>query len=119
MKRIALWLVLAAIMASAVSFAGDLEERARAGEAEAQYRLGLAYLMGEGVPQDYARAAEWFEKAAEQGVADAQFQIGTLYAYGTGVPFSQAEAVHWWRQAAARGSLEAEALLNAGRTSGK
>ena len=31
------------------------------------------YNNGEGVPQNYAEAVNWFELAAEQGNADAQF----------------------------------------------
>lgn len=114
MTRTLLCFVLAAVLANAAAAASDLEDRARSGEAEAQYRLGLAYFMGDGMPQDYALAAAWLLKAAEQGVTDAQYQIGTLYAYGTGVAFNQAEAIRWWRRAAARGSLEAQSMLNAG-----
>jgi TPR repeat protein len=37
------------------------------GYADAQYNLALMYNNGEGVPQDYALAVEWYRKAAEQG----------------------------------------------------
>ena len=40
-----------------------------------EYGMGLRYLEGKDVPQDYARAAEWFRKAAEQGVAVAQCKL--------------------------------------------
>ena len=32
-----------------------------AGDAEAQYSLGLMYANGEGMPKDFARAVSWFE----------------------------------------------------------
>jgi len=35
--------------------------------ADTQYNNGIKYANGEGVPQDYAKAAEWFRKAAAQG----------------------------------------------------
>jgi hypothetical protein len=49
----------------------DLRRKADQGDAEAQFDLGLAYILGWGVPQDYVRARQWFEKAAGQGNARA------------------------------------------------
>lgn len=51
----------------------------RAGQADAQYRLGLMYEDHLGVPQDYQQAYAWFLKAAEQGQADAQYRLGLMY----------------------------------------
>ena len=42
---------------------------AEQGDAQAQYYLGVLYFKGEGVPQDYVQAREWWLKAAEQGIA--------------------------------------------------
>ena len=50
----------------------DLHDRAFAGEAQAQYAIGLRYALGRGVPQDDAEAVAWTRLAAEQGHADAQ-----------------------------------------------
>ncbi|HLS17219.1 MAG TPA: tetratricopeptide repeat protein [Paenalcaligenes sp.] len=58
---------------------------AEQGNAEAQFNLGLMYYFGQEVRQDYAKAAEWFEKAAAQDVADAQFNLGFMYYNGKGV----------------------------------
>jgi len=33
---------------------------------------GLMYDKRQGLPQDYAEAAKWYQKAAEQGFAEAQ-----------------------------------------------
>ena len=41
---------------------------AEQGDAKAQYNLGVMYAKGEGVAQDYAQAAEWYNLAAAQGV---------------------------------------------------
>jgi TPR repeat protein len=40
------------------------------GNAEAQAKLGLMYLGGEGLPQDYAQGVACFRKSADQGNAD-------------------------------------------------
>ena len=37
------------------------------GDAKARSNLGLMYAKGDGVPQDYAKAIEWFTEAAAQG----------------------------------------------------
>ena len=45
----------------------NLTLAAKAGLARAQYLLGFAYQKGEGVPEDTAKANEWFQRAAKQG----------------------------------------------------
>lgn len=47
-----------------------------AGDAVAQYNLGLCYKKGEGVPKDPKMAETWFEKAAEQGLEEARDAYG-------------------------------------------
>ncbi|MEP5151784.1 MAG: hypothetical protein ABJQ89_02120, partial [Planktotalea sp.] len=42
----------------------QLQASAQAGQMSAQTQLGLRYLRGDGVPQDFALAAEWFANAA-------------------------------------------------------
>ena len=44
---------------------------AEQGIAVAQSNLGLMYVKGEGVPQDYKTAVKWFSLAAKQGNANA------------------------------------------------
>ena len=61
------------------------------------------YETGQGVAQDYRRAAQWYEKAALQGHAQAQYQLGNLYREGLGVEESLIEAEQWWQRAAAQG----------------
>ena len=58
------------------------------------------YMVGQGVPRDYAEAARWFRKAADQGDDFGQFNLGVLYAHGQGVPRDYTEAVRWYRRAA-------------------
>jgi hypothetical protein len=75
--------------------------RANAGEASAQFYLGVLYDAGEGVPQDYAQAASWYRKAADQGNPGAQYHLGVMYKYGQGVPKDLVEAFVWLDRSAA------------------
>jgi uncharacterized protein len=59
---------------------------ARKGYAPAQFRLGLIYRNGNGVPQDYGEALKWYRKAADQGNAAAQRNLGVMLAKGLGGP---------------------------------
>lgn len=81
---------------------------AKYGFAEAQYRIGLCYLNGHGVPIDYTQAMEWYQKAAAQNHAAAQNAIGLLYKHGMGVESDNEKALQWYRKAANNGSLEAQ-----------
>ena len=45
------------------------EPLAEQGHADAQFQLGNAYYLGQGVPQNYEEAAKWLRLAAEQGTA--------------------------------------------------
>ena len=73
------------------------------GDARAQYNLGIMYDKGDGVPQDYAKAARWQRMAAEQGLPHAQYILGWMYRKGEGVQQDYAEAVRWYRMAADQG----------------
>ena len=47
---------------------------ANAGDADAQFSLGYAYLTGDGVPQDYVEAHKWRNLASSRASAeDRQF----------------------------------------------
>jgi TPR repeat protein len=63
------------------------------------------------VPQDYAKARQWYEQAATQGVAQAQFNLGELYLDGKGVPQDYGQAQQWYEQAAAQGYAVAQLRL--------
>ncbi len=78
---------------------------AKQGNAKAQFKLGRMYHFGWGVPQDNAKAAEWYDKAAEQGYAEAQFNLGFMYDDGLGVPQDYALAHMWYNLAASKWSL--------------
>lgn len=80
-----------------------LHKYAEQGDAEAQYRLGMAHGYGNGVPKDYRKSAEWYQKSAEQGHLDAQEQLAEAYDFGRGVPRNYAEAAKWYLKVAEQG----------------
>jgi hypothetical protein len=77
-------------------------------DANAQSNLGLCYLHGQGVAQDYVEAVRWFRKAAEQNDANAQFNLGYCYHEGQGVARDYVEAVRWFRKAAEQNDANAQ-----------
>lgn len=92
-----------------------LEPLARAGQAQAQVRLGTLYYHGHGVRESDALALQWFERAARQGLAEAQFHLANMYAYGlapmdTGQD-AQRVAAQWYFEAARQGHAEAQYSL--------
>jgi len=89
----------APLSAKAPDFA-ETKKKAEAGNASAQFNLGLMYAKGEGVPKDDAEALRWYRKAADQGNALAQSNLGVMYANGRGVPKDDAEAYAWYNLAA-------------------
>ena len=58
------------------------------------------YAKGQGVPQDYAEAANWYRRAAEQNDGISQSTLGIMYAKGYGVPQDFVRA-HMWLSLAA------------------
>ena len=72
-----------------------LQTQASQGDTEAQNRLGELYAKGRGVPQDYAQARAWYEKAAAQGHPLAQNNLAELYFAGLGGPPDYVRAYMW------------------------
>jgi len=85
----------------------ELRPLAEQGDAVAQNNLGAVYYNGQGVPQDYVQARQWFEKAVAQGDANAQFNLGVLYYKGQGVLHDYVQAHMWSSLAAANGNKKA------------
>ena len=88
------------------SIATDLEQYAtdaEAGIAAAQFQLGYAYSVGEGVVQNYETAFYWYTKAAEQGYSIAQNNLGVLYENGQGVSQDYEKTFDWYTKAAEQG----------------
>ena len=91
----------------------EIRAQAEAGDASAQVGLAAMYVLGQGVPQDYAEAARWLRRAAVQGDADAQASLANLYDGGHGVLEDDAEALRWYCRAAEQGNTAAQTRLGA------
>ena len=89
----------------------ELQKRAEAGEAEAQFKLAKAYRNGKGIGKDVTKALAWFEKAAAQGHAKAQASLGKMYLDGEGLVVDGNKAVEWLGKAASHGLGWAHAVL--------
>ena len=73
--------------------------------------LGDCYYEGNGVPQDYGQAIEWFRKAAEQDNAYAQYCLGFCYKEGQGTSPDEKMARYWFKKAAENGNESAQKEL--------
>ncbi len=62
----------------------------------AQYYLGVMYMKGQGVEQNYEEASKWFRKASEQGLTVAMYKLAGLYTEGKGVPKDLEFAYVWY-----------------------
>jgi hypothetical protein len=84
---------------------------ARRGHAEAQFRLGVMYCTGEGLPQDVTQATLWYSRAAEQGHRHAQHNLAVMLLKGEGIPRDAEAAFQWFSKAAEQGVPEAQLML--------
>lgn len=57
------------------------------------------YYNGKGVGQDYAKAAELFEKACNEGDAWGCYVLGNMYEYGRGVRQNNQTALEYYGKA--------------------
>lgn len=103
--RYAMKLVLSGQSASGARMLSGL---ALTGHAPSQYRLGLLYQLGKGVPRDLNRAAYWFEQAARRNDVGGQYGLAEAYLRGAGVPASPERAFEWFHRLAERGYAPAQ-----------
>jgi hypothetical protein len=89
----------------------EVEQRAEAGDTDAQWRLGVMYAKGEGCSHDLVEAVNWFSIAAEKGQVEAQFFLGESYRQGWGVEKDYEEAKNWYSLAAFQGFFPAQSNL--------
>lgn len=86
---------------------------AEAGEAEAQYHIGLMFDTGRGVERNAKKAHYWYSKAAVQNHAKAAYYLAKMYDTDTsGIPRNDAEAVRWYKVAADAGHFDARLKIS-------
>lgn len=86
---------------------GRLQERARSGDAEAEYRLARAYETGNGLPRDPALAMIHLSRAATLGLPQAQYELARYYETNDHLAGAAKEAAKWYRRAAENGHATA------------
>lgn len=77
----------------------EWKQAADAGQAEAQFDIGVLYAQGLGVARDLTEAARWYQRAADQGNLEAEFALGQMYSRGWGVPRDEQDAMRWFELA--------------------
>ncbi|PUZ47622.1 hypothetical protein GQ55_7G181000 [Panicum hallii var. hallii] len=80
---------------------------ASAGNARAQYNLGLCLQNGKGIKRNQKEAAKWYLRAAEGGNVRAMYNICLCYSYGEGLAQDPVRAKRWLQLAADCGHKKA------------
>ena len=73
-----------------------MELAAKAGQINAQFKLGLIYYSGDQVTKNYTEAAKWFKLAADSGYKDACMNLGYMYYLGQGMKQDYSEAYYYF-----------------------
>ena len=99
---------------AAVAVTSTVEEAARNGDVEAQFRLGRAALLDTSRGKEgAAEAVTWLRQAATGGHSGAMLQLGKLYRSGVGMPQNYEYAEKWIRRSAEAG--DSDAMVELGR----
>ena len=83
------------------------KKRAVAGDADAQFMLGMTYGTGMDVTLDHSKAFKWHRLASEQGFMPSQAILGWQYERGLGVQQNDVEAYAWSAVAVSGGHPDA------------
>jgi len=84
--------------------AADLYRRVVEDNPSVQWRLGVMYDLGQGVPENPQEAVRLFRRAAGEGDPNATASLAVMYANGRGVAADYAQAMRHYRRAADLGS---------------
>lgn len=83
----------------------DLSEKAKAGDAAAEFELAKVYFEGRDIPQDDAQGLRLLERAARHGLPPAQFQMGER-TYGDGNSSEKYVEAYVWYALAQQGGFD-------------
>ncbi|MCA1592817.1 MAG: sel1 repeat family protein [Acidobacteria bacterium] len=102
MKLLSTAIAIVLLSGAAISQESEITliQKASAGDAASQNRLGAMYLSGEGTSQDLRKAFDWFTKSAQQGNAEGQYNLALMYEKGEGIKANCVEAAKWYSKAA-------------------
>lgn len=86
------------------------------GDPEAQCNVGVFYVNGESIPQNFHLGVEWLGRSADQGFSYAQFVLAGLYTRGVGdLPPDTLKAYFWASLSAAATDLPEKHLRKAAK----
>jgi hypothetical protein len=85
--------------ASLESSLGVWMEKAKGGDALAQFYVGQIYEKGMDSAPDFEEAAKWYRKAAEAGSNEAKLSLASMMETGRGMPADTTAAVNLYREA--------------------
>ncbi len=86
----------------------NIINKANRGDKQAQYKLAMMHLSGNGLPKNIDSAKSWLQKSAQQGHLQAQYQLGMLY---TQNKQTWKKSLFWLTQAAKQGYQNAGYVL--------
>ena len=88
---------------------GDAEARTTLGR---MYSLGCTYYHGNGIPQNFIKAAVWFQRAFDNDDSSAMFVLGLMHYKGEGMAMDRPKGIQLITQAAGNGDEPAEDFLD-------
>jgi len=90
--------------------------KAEQGDPEAQCNVGVFYVNGDSVPQNFPLGIKWLSHAADQGFSYAQYVMAGLYTRGVGdMPPDTLKAYFWASLSAAATDLPEKYLRKAAK----
>ncbi len=81
---------------------------AESGDPAAQTLVGVLHETGQGIKQDYSKAADWYSLAAAQGNSDAAVRLAQFFLLGQGVEQDKSKAADYFEIAANAGLANAQ-----------
>ena len=109
----ACFMAVACAQSQSVPSAGEIRQKAEAGDDMAQTQYAQMLQTGQGVEKNEAEALKWYRKSAEAGNAYAQANMGVFcQTGGCGMKRDLAKAAEWYGKAAAQGNAYAQFYLS-------
>ena len=86
-------------------------------DADAQFTVGMCYLLGNGIKRNYKEAYKWISKSAEHNNVEAIHMLGELYKNGIYVSENYEKAITYYQKAGELGApvSQNEVGINCGR----
>ena len=94
-----LWTVLSILTVLSASEVDELQKKCDGGDRNGCFDLGVIYDNGQGLKQNYFKAAEFYQKSCKRGDARGCFNLGASYENGKGIYQSDEKALKFYGKA--------------------